>query len=221
MGAFLIVVVGWVLSLCLHEFCHAIVAYKGGDWTVREKGYLTFNPLRYTHPVYSLLLPLLFVMMGGIGLPGGAVYIDRSRLRSREWESCVALAGPASNLLLGCLISLPFLLGAVPEDLTGTLWPAVAFLAYLQFSAVVLNLIPLPPFDGFGALSPWLSPELRFRIERSGLFGLYLVFLLLWFVKPAQSFFQVGVYGFAEPFNISFDTILQGHHDFRFWESPR
>ena len=100
MITFLVVLVGWVFSLCLHEFSHALVAYLGGDFTVREKGYLTFNPLKYTHPIYSLLLPILFLVMGGIGLPGGAVYIETWRLRSRKWESAVALAGPLSNLVL-------------------------------------------------------------------------------------------------------------------------
>ena len=75
---FIVVLVGWIFSLCLHEFSHALVAYYGGDTTVREKGYLTFNPLKYTHPVYSLLLPMLFLLLGGIGLPGGAVYIENA-----------------------------------------------------------------------------------------------------------------------------------------------
>ena len=66
---FLVVLIGWIFSLTLHEFMHAFVAYQGGDWTVREKGYLTFNPLKYTHPVYSILLPLLFLFLGGLGLP--------------------------------------------------------------------------------------------------------------------------------------------------------
>ena len=83
---FIVVLVGWIFSLCLHEFSHAAVAYLGGDTTVREKGYLTFNPLKYTHPVYSILLPLLFLALGGIGLPGGAVYIETWRLRSRALE---------------------------------------------------------------------------------------------------------------------------------------
>ena len=97
---FLVVIVGWVFSLCLHEFSHALVAYYGGDTSVREKGYLTFNPLKYTHPVYSILLPMIFLILGGIGLPGGAVYIETWRLRSKRWESAVSLAGPAANLLL-------------------------------------------------------------------------------------------------------------------------
>ena len=64
---FLVVIVGWIFSLCLHEFSHALVAYYGGDTSVRDKGYLTFNPLKYTHPVYSILLPMIFLLLGGIG----------------------------------------------------------------------------------------------------------------------------------------------------------
>src|SRR5574341_512608 len=125
---FIVVLVGWVFSLCLHEFSHALVAYYGGDYTVREKGYLTFNPLKYTHPVYSLLLPLLFLVLGGIGLPGGAVYIETWRLRSRGWVSAVSLAGPASNLLLAVLLGL--LLRFAPVTSSGV-WPGLAFLAFL------------------------------------------------------------------------------------------
>ena len=58
---FLVVLIGWIFSLSLHEFAHALVAYYGGDTSVRDKGYLTFNPLKYTHPLYSIALPLLFL----------------------------------------------------------------------------------------------------------------------------------------------------------------
>src|SRR6266508_6067650 len=103
---FIVVFVGWIFSLCLHEFSHALVAYYGGDYTVRDKGYLTFNPLKYTHPLYSLLLPMIFLLMGGIGLPGGAVYIESWRIRSRNWLSATSLAGPMSNLLVAFVLSL-------------------------------------------------------------------------------------------------------------------
>jgi Zn-dependent protease len=83
---FIVVIVGWIFSLCLHEFSHAVVAYYGGDTSVKDKGYLTFNPLKYTHPVYSIVLPVIFLLLGGIGLPGGAVYIETWRLRSKRWE---------------------------------------------------------------------------------------------------------------------------------------
>ena len=94
--AFIIVVVGWVLSLCLHEFSHAIVAYYGGDTSVKEKGYLTFNPLKYTHPFFSFVIPVVILLMGGIGLPGGAVFINRGAIRTRWWETGMSLAADRS-----------------------------------------------------------------------------------------------------------------------------
>src|SRR5512142_2165373 len=103
---FAIALIGWMFTLCLHEFSHALVAYYGRDYTVRAKGYLTFNPLKYTHPVYSIVLPLLFLVMGGIGLPGGAVYIEKWRLRSRAWVTAVSLAGPSANLLLAIVLGI-------------------------------------------------------------------------------------------------------------------
>ena len=70
-------------------------------------------------------MPLLFLLIGGLGLPGGAVYIDRSRLRSRHWSSAVSLAGPLSNALLAVLPALPFRLGLAGD---GGIWPGLAFL---------------------------------------------------------------------------------------------
>src|SRR5258708_8489085 len=111
MEIFLFVTVGWIFSVCLHEFGHAVVALRGGDYTVREKGYLSMNPLHYAHPVYSFLMPLVFMFLGGIGLPGGAVYIEDRLLRSDGWRTATSLAGPAMNVILVLLLCIPFWLG--------------------------------------------------------------------------------------------------------------
>src|SRR5512140_560945 len=162
---FIIVIIGWIFSLCLHEFSHALVAYFGGDTSVREKGYLTFNPLKYTHPVYSLLMPMVFLLLGGIGLPGGAVYIEKWRLRSRAWESAVSLAGPAANLLLAIIIVV--VLYFAPASMK-TVTPALAFLCLLQVTALILNLVPLPPLDGYGIISTFLPQPVRIRLDQAG-----------------------------------------------------
>src|SRR6188474_3453545 len=133
---FAIVLFGWIFSLCLHEFSHAIVAYYGGDTTVREKGYLTFNPLKYTHPIFSIVLPLIFLLLGGIGLPGGAVYIETWRIRSRKWLSLMSLAGPTANLVVAIILGI--VLRLAPVSPTG-IWPALSFLLVLQISAVLFN----------------------------------------------------------------------------------
>lgn len=161
MGCFLIVTAAWIFSVCLHEFGHAWVAWKGGDYTIKEKGYLTFNPFRYTHPVYSIVLPVVFLLLGGIGLPGGAVYVNTDLLRSRKWQAGVALAGPAMNLALIILLSLAFRLGIFGNDPASLGVSSMTFFLQLQVSALLLNLLPVPPLDGFQALAAWLPQHWR------------------------------------------------------------
>jgi Zn-dependent protease len=209
-----VVLLGWVFSLCLHEFAHAAVAYAGGDTTVRDKGYLTFNPLKYTHPVYSLLLPLLFLALGGIGLPGGAVYIETWRLRSRRWVSAVSLAGPAANLILAIVLGI--ILSVAPVT-AGSIWPGLAFLAFLQVSALVLNLIPLPPFDGFGAIEPYLSPNIRSGVVQYGAILPWAVFFLLWYVPVINAAFWGLVSLLAHGLGVPLDLAQLGLQGFRFW----
>jgi Zn-dependent protease len=164
-GTLMLVLGGWGTSLCLHEFSHAIVAYRGGDYDVRNKGYLTLDIRRYTHPLYSIVLPLLFLAVGGIPLPGGAVWINHSALRDRRVESLVSLAGPLSNLVLGVALIWadrefvplnPF----SPYGATALSF-GLSYLALLQLFAFVINILPIPGLDGWGAIEPWLSHEAR------------------------------------------------------------
>ncbi len=211
---FIVVLIGWVFSLCLHEFSHALVAYYGGDTTVREKGYLTFNPLKYTHPVYSLVLPLIFLLLGGIGLPGGAVYIETWRLRSRGWVSAVSLAGPAANLLLALVLGT--VLRFAPAN-AGGVWPGLAFLAFLQVSALVLNLIPLPPFDGFGALEPHLPDSLRASMAQVRGMLPFVVFFLLWYIPVVNNGFWWLVTFLAHLVGVPLGLAQAGLSGFMFW----
>jgi Zn-dependent protease len=211
---FTVVLIGWIFSLCLHEFSHSLVAYYGGDTTVKDKGYLTFNPLKYTHPVYSLLLPLLFLVLGGIGLPGGAVYIETWRLRSRRWISAVSLAGPIANLILAIILGI--ILHFAPLTVHG-IWPGLAFLAFLQISAVVLNLIPLPPFDGYGVIAPYLNNDLQMRMaETRGMLS-WVVFLLLWYVPIIGNAFWGLVSFLAQFVGVPLYLAGLGFSLFQFW----
>lgn len=212
---FVVVLVGWIFSLCLHEFSHALVAYFGGDTSVREKGYLTFNPLKYTHPVYSLLMPLIFLLLGGIGLPGGAVYIETWRLRGKKWESAVALAGPVSNMVLAVVMAV--VLQFAPAA-GGGIWPGLGFLAFLQLSAVVLNLLPVPPFDGYGALAPFLSIDVRTKIARASSIITLVVFLALWNVPFINDVFWTIVAWLGRALHLPYDLVSLGFQQFRFWQ---
>src|SRR6266850_1339703 len=198
MEVFIIVTVLWIFSVCLHEFGHAWAAYCGGDHTVREKGYLTLNPLRYTHPVFSIVMPVVFMMLGGIGLPGGAVYIERDRLRSRGWETWVSLAGPAMQVPLILLISLGFKLGWLQNDPQSLSSVSLGFLMQLEISALLLNLLPVPPLDGFQAIAPWLPERVRERAWEMSNASLFTLFLVLWYVKPLKHLFWSITYGLSD-----------------------
>jgi Zn-dependent protease len=208
---FVFVLVGWIFSLCLHEFAHAGVAYLGGDTSVREKGYLTFNPLRYVDPVTSLFIPLVFLLLGGIGLPGGAVYIDRSRLRSKYWECAVALAGPAANLVVAGVLVLALGAGVIP----GNAAPAVAFLALLQVTAILLNLLPVPPLDGYGAIAPFLPRSLRLTFSRWGSISMLILLAVLWFVPAASAWFWTTTFRVAATIGVPLALAVQGLREFK------
>ena len=117
---------GWLASLCLHEFAHALAAYRLGDLSVADKGYLTLNPLRYADPVTSLVLPVLFLAIGGFALPGACVFIDHRALRGRHAPALVSAADIAvriipstSNIKVGVLTSLigvPFFLYLIMRE---------------------------------------------------------------------------------------------------------
>lgn len=190
------VVGGWIISLCIHEFGHAIVAYLGGDLAVVRAGYLSLNPLRYQNVTLSIVLPVVFLLIGGIALPGGAVYINHSALRSRAWSSAVSLAGPVGTLLCGLLVAavLSLAQGRSRIDIAThlTFFGALAGLGFFLALAVVLNLLPVPGLDGFGIIRPWLPYTMQVAAIRYGTLGIYAVFIALWFVAPVrQAFFGV------------------------------
>jgi Zn-dependent protease len=211
----LLVVGGWVTSLCIHEFGHAFIAYLGGDRSVASAGYLSLNPLKYTHPLLSIALPVVFLLIGGIGLPGGAVYLNERAIRNDRWRSLASAAGPLANLLFAILIGWPFLVfrGAPPFG-DVHFWAAMAFLVFLQIMAVVLNLIPIPPFDGFGIIAPWLSIELQILASRLGMLPMLILFFLLWRGGPVSAVFWNFVYGLTNLINVPEYLVYLGQHQF-------
>jgi Zn-dependent protease len=179
---------GWVTSVCVHEFGHALVAYLGGDRMVVGHGYLTLNPLAYTNVLMSVVLPVAFLLIGGIALPGAAVYINHSAIRSRLWDSAVSLAGPAGTLLCLLLVAIPFLIPNHLGWMVGhvNFFGALAFLGFIEAFALVLNLLPIPGLDGFGIIRPWLPYSAQDLANRFGQMAIIGVFIALWFVPVAS-----------------------------------
>lgn len=216
---FVFVLVGWVVSLSLHEFGHAVAAYRGGDRSVVGKGYLSLDPRHYTVPWLSIGLPILFVLAGGIGLPGGAVWIDRSAIRSRRDLAVVSAAGPVTNLVLAALLLAPLGAGWGVSDDRIFFFTGLAWLGLLQVAAAILNLLPIPGLDGYGIIEPYLSPQIRARLAPIAGWGILIVFLLLWRVPAANEWFWNTAFGVAEWFGVPELWALCGQLAFEFWET--
>ncbi|MCC5475886.1 site-2 protease family protein [Streptomyces sp. NPDC059680] len=215
-AVFLFVTAAWIVSLCLHEYAHARTALHSGDITIGAKGYLTLNPLKYTHALLSIVLPVLFVIMGGIGLPGGAVFIERGRIRGRWRHSLVSAAGPLTNVLFAAVCTAPFWLHALDGVPAGFQY-ALAFLALLQVTAAILNFLPVPGLDGYGVIEPWLSYRVKRQVEPFAPFGLLFVFALLWVPSLNHAFFT-WIYDILDGLGITVDQRYCGEALYRFWQ---
>lgn len=214
-GVFTMVVAGWLVSLCLHEFGHAFTAWRFGDHDLSMRGYLTLDPRKYSNPMMSLGLPLLIIALGGIGLPGAAVYL-RTSFMTPARRTMISLAGPAANLLLAVVLLTVIRLAYQPTH--PVLWAGLACLAFLQLTAALLNLLPIPGFDGYGALEPHLSPETQRALEPAKQFGFLIILLLffsptlnLWFVRLVNRFFELS--------GVSGDLWIVGMQLTRFWNA--
>jgi Zn-dependent protease len=223
-GVFIFVLCGWLISLCLHEFMHAAAAYWGGDHTVARKGYLRLDPRVYGHPVLTFVLPLFFLLIGGLPLPGGAVSIESHRLRGKWKDSLVSAAGPAVNVVFSIVLIVvlntwgpPWIFSATAPD-HAALWSALTFLAYIQIASAILNLLPIPGLDGYGIIEPFLSADWRRIGAQVAPYGILIIFALLYSLGPDRNFIarwgQDILDGWS-PVNGQYF----GYHLFKFWGS--
>lgn len=215
-GMWLLILSGWVISLCLHEFAHAFTAFRFGDRSTEMRGYLTLDPRKYTHPGLSLGLPLLIILLGGIGFPGGAVYLNTSAM-TRSQRTRVSLAGPATNLVFGVVLLVIVALIPLSTD-NGNLMAGLTMLAFLQITATVLNLIPMPGFDGYGAIEPYLSNETRRSAAKVAPFGFLLIFALLFIPVLNRAFFDF-IYSIIGVFGVPPALVSEAWRLFLFWNS--
>jgi Zn-dependent protease len=139
-------------------------------------------------------------------------------LKTRSWQSAVSLAGPTANLLMAIILAV--VLAFAPADALdkNSPWPGIAFLAFLQLSALVLNLIPLPPFDGYGILEPFLSESTRAWVNSVRLYITLFVFLALWNIPFVNQLLWSQVGNLAYLLSLPFDLIQAGFDRFLFWQ---
>lgn len=194
--AVIVVAIMLLVGLPVHEFSHALAAYRLGDGTAKLFGRLTLNPIAHFDPVGGTLLALTFI---GSAAAGGAfgfgwakpTPVNPMNLQGgRRGEALVAAAGPLSNLLLATVAAIPLRFLIASPELTGpVLLLAEVLSLFVQINLVLMifNLIPIPPLDGSKVLFAFLDRRTEYQIrpilEQYGFF----ILMALFFLPPGNS----------------------------------
>lgn len=174
-----------IISLTFHEFAHAFVADRLGDSTPREYGRLTLNPLKHLDPI-----GFLFMLFAHIGW-AKPVPINLDDLRKpMQGQFLIALAGPASNMLLAgiTLILLKLIVLILPFEAASVLFTPFFLFVMINISLGLFNLIPFPPFDGGNIVGSFIPEEHRDSWNNIRNIA---PFILLIFIIPGSPLFAI------------------------------
>src|SRR5262249_29440137 len=144
---------------------------------------------------YSILLPILIIAIGGIGLPGGAVYINTLLLRRRVYGALVAAGGAPGAPLVPRLPLVLIYSAFQPGAPHPVLYAAFAFLALLHLTALLFNLLPCPGLDGWGIVAPFLPGKTRNWGRRTAPIAPIILVVGLFLIPGLNGWFWDVVYG--------------------------
>jgi Zn-dependent protease len=158
----------FLFSLSVHECAHAVAAEYSGDPTSRYLGRITLNPMAHIDPFGTVIFPLFGMIFAGGVFFGWAkpVPFNPMNLRNRKLgEIVIAVAGPASNLLLVvvCAVLMKFLFGGnrLPfGDMSDAIYHILRVGIIWNISLAVFNMLPVPPLDGSHVLRNLLPDSL-------------------------------------------------------------
>ena len=192
LASVIVVAIMLLVGFPVHEFAHALAAYRLGDGTAKLFGRLTLNPIAHFDPLGGILLAVSFIGAGfGFGWAKPTPVNPSNLAGGRRGEALVAAAGPLSNLVLSAAVALPlrYILGnadlgaQIPDLVIRILYLFV----YINLVLMVFNLLPIPPLDGSKVLFAFLPPRLSWQwrpvLEQYG----FILMLLLFFLPPGNS----------------------------------
>ena len=171
-----------LFAITLHEAAHGYVARHFGDMTAHQAGRISLNPMRHIDPFGTVILPLLTLWMGGI-LFGWAkpVPVNFAALRHPKKDMLwVAIAGPASNLVMAMGWALVYKMGLMfPENyFAGPLLGMAQIGIQINVVLMVLNLLPLPPLDGGRVAVSLLPHRQAFQLSKVEPYGMFILIFL-------------------------------------------
>jgi Zn-dependent protease len=177
---FIFSIIVLILSVVVHEVSHGYAAYLLGDNTALYQGRLTLNPFKHLEWFGSFLLPLISYQFGGF-IIGWAkpVPFNPYNLSNQRWgEAIVALAGPASNIILAVFFGLLMRFGVGGG--IALMFPTIVF---INLVLATFNLVPVPPLDGskiLFSILPLSMNNIRNWLERNGTYILLFFIFFMW-----------------------------------------
>ncbi len=194
-ASIIVVAIMLLIGLPVHEFSHAMAAYRLGDGTAKMFGRLTLNPIAHFDPVGGSLLALTFIGSAFTGAPIGFGWakptpINPLNLQSgRSSEALVAAAGPVSNFVLAALAALPlrFIVANPGLDVPDLLIETLALFVQINLLLMIFNFIPIPPLDGSKVMFAFLDRRTEYQIrpilEQYG----FIILIAVLFLPPGNS----------------------------------
>ena len=179
------------ISLGVHEFAHALIAWRLGDDTAKNQGRLTLNPFKHADLVGTYIMPIAS-FASGFALIGWAkpVPVNRANFKDQlKDDAVVSFAGPFSNFLLAVIFFLLMLVALNTGLLHQRFW--INFFWYGVFFNIFLfafNLLPIPPLDGSHILFDLFPNKYTAKLLNLGFYGS--IILLFFIYSPLWSYFM-------------------------------
>lgn len=183
-----------IVSVMAHEVAHGAAAYAFGDFTAKNQGRLTLNPLKHIDFFGSIILPLVLIVTRAGFIFGWAkpVPYNPYNLKNRRLgEFCVAIAGIATNFIIALffiiLIKFSAILNFTPEVVG-----LMIYIVFLNLVLAIFNLMPIPPLDGskiLFILIPYKYERHLFVLEKYGFFILIIFIVFFgWIIGDIINF---------------------------------